>query len=305
MWFNKINMYWYKMPSKQENYGDVLGPYIVHKLTGKQIRFVPTIGVRIKPIIERIIGVFKGTNGIFDTLKFLISAIYNINRKNIIVSVGSIISVFNRRSIKVWGAGLMNRNDNIQKASFYAVRGKYSQKRLEELGYKSPEVIGDPALLLPLLIDPASKRYQLGIIPHFVHYEEVKNANISEEILVINLLNDIDTVTENITSCRYTVSSSLHGLIVSHAYNIASLWVNFSDDKIVGDNIKFKDYFSSVAISFYAPFQINLEQINVDKILDQINSNSSITVIQNDLKIIQRDLIKVAPFQVLENFKPK
>ena len=95
----------------------------------------------------------------------------------------------------------MNRNDNIQKASFYAVRGKYTQKRLEELGYKSPEVIGDPALLLPLFIDPASQRYQLGIIPHFVHYEEVKNANISDEILVINLLDDIDTDTQYQVHC--------------------------------------------------------------------------------------------------------
>ena len=123
--------------------------------------------------------------------------------------------------------------------------------------------------------------------------------------MVINLLDDIDTVTENITSCGYTVSSSLHGLIVSHAYNVPSLWVNFSDDKLVGDNIKFKDYFSSVDISFYAPFQINLDQINIDKIIELVNSNNSITVIQNDLKLIQRDLIRVAPFPVLENFKPK
>ena len=41
------------------------------------------------------------------------------------------------------------------------------------------------------------------------------------------------------------VSSSLHGLIVSDAYKIPNVWIQFYNN-IRGDNTKFYDYFKSV-----------------------------------------------------------
>lgn len=46
-------------------------------------------------------------------------------------------------------------------------------------------------------------------------------------------------------SCKKILSSSLHGLIVSDAYNIPNRMIKFSN-KINGDGTNFTDYFLSV-----------------------------------------------------------
>ena len=50
---------------------------------------------------------------------------------------------------------------------------------------------------------------------------------------------------DKICSCRYIISSSLHGLILSDAYGIPNLWIRISD-RVKGGDCKFLDYFSGV-----------------------------------------------------------
>ena len=137
-------------------------------------------------------------------------------------------------------------------ATFLSVRGPRTRKRLVELGYNVPEKYGDPALLLPNYFPNVFfKKYELGIIPHFVDFEEVNNVykNISG-IRVIDLITDsIEETTKEILECKNIVSSSLHGIIVGQAYQIPTLWVKFSD-KLSGDNVKFYDYFDTVGLNY-------------------------------------------------------
>ena len=81
---------------------------------------------------------------------------------------------------------------------------------MEELGYKVPEAIGDPALLLPLVAPmKVRKKYRLGIIPHYIHYDQVNETfKSSRDVLVVNLLNDdIESVIRNINLCEFTISA--------------------------------------------------------------------------------------------------
>lgn len=59
---------------------------------------------------------------------------------------------------------------------------------------------------------------------------------------IYNVWHDI---IDQINECEFIISSSLHGLIISDAYNIPNVWAVFSD-KIVGGEFKYKDYYASV-----------------------------------------------------------
>ncbi len=154
---------------------------------------------------------------------------------------------------------------------------------------------------MPLLVKPSTKKYRLGIIPHYIHYSEIVKSIKTSDILVVDLLNDVEDVIRDITSCEYTVSSSLHGLIVSHSYQIPSIWVDFKSEELAGDNIKFKDYFSSVGINEYNPFVLDIKEINSNDAIKLIREKDHLSLPDKQISIIQKNLLKVFPYKL----KPK
>lgn len=194
-------LWWMK---KENNYGDLLTPYI------------------------------------FDY--FNIPYVYTELEEANTLCVGSII-VHAKKDTLVLGSGLIKRKQTPSPlANYKFVRGPLTRNRILELGGNCPEIYGDPALLLPLIWKPSKKEHEIGIVPHIYNYNEVKEKYPSYKI--IDLTKDPKIVTQEITSCKKIISSSLHGIIVSHAYNIPAAWVKFKS-RLVGDDIKFKDYYAS------------------------------------------------------------
>ena len=230
---NKIRLFWWneiKMQGKsKENYGDLLGKYLVEKISQKE-------AVWSKPS------------------KFSIHDFFS----PIYVTIGSILTHVNKKCI-VWGSGIVSKEYPIKKGEFLAVRGPQTRNHLIKQGYEVPEVFGDPALLLPKYYNPKiEKEYDSGIIPHYSDYNKVKDFYKDDNsILLIDLMtNDVDKTTDEILKCRKIVSSSLHGIIVAHAYGIPAVWQKFSGN-IFGDDIKYQDYFESVDIKPYRPIVFN------------------------------------------------
>lgn len=250
-------------PDGKENYGDVLGSYLYIKIAQKK----PIHYNKIRPL----------------KLKKMLPNI---------ITIGSVMSQVKTNST-VWGSGIISSEQNVKQGTFYAVRGPLSRKRLLDLGYECPEVYGDPALLLPLYYTPKSdKKYKIGIIPHYVDFEYVQNLySHIPDVLVIDLMtHDIESTTDLIYSCASIVSSSLHGLIVSNAYGIPSVWVKLSD-KLAGDDVKFYDYFHSVNIGVASP-------LPKAAILDvqQLPPHVFHTIAVEKLGDIQKKLLAVCPF---------
>ncbi len=251
---------------EKENYGDLLSKYLVEKIAGKEVSWVHP---KKQPW-------------------------YKWNKTNY-VTIGSVLHHASKDSI-VWGSGIIDKEQALAKADFRAVRGPQTRKFLLNLGYICPEVYGDPALLLPKYYHPViNKRFEIGIIPHYHDFKFVSDLYKNDpEILVIDLMTlDVEEVTREILSCKKTISSSLHGIIVSHAYNIPSIWVEFSD-KIFGDGIKYIDYLESIGLSIYKPELLSGTK-SVQELEALIESFSNLPE-KGKITQLQDGLMKVCPF---------
>lgn len=146
----------------------------------------------------------------------------------------------------VLGSGLMfaNKYPINPNADYRFVRGPYTRQKILDAGGTCPEIYGDPAMLLPLFCEESKKEYDVGIVPHYVDYEYVKQTYPKYKVIdVINT--DPLVVAKEISKCEKIISSSLHGIIAAHAYDIPAAWVKFSDN-IKGDDIKFKDHYAAL-----------------------------------------------------------
>ena len=266
-----IRLYWWSeihiQKKNKENYGDLLGKYLTEKISGRKVTWLRA-------------------NRFY--LKNLWRPVY--------VTIGSVLEHIGSHCI-VWGSGVSNRDAQIAKATFTAVRGPLSRKRILELGYDCPEVYGDPALLLPLYFeDVQSKKYELGIIPHINDYRKVKNMMKEDlSICIIDFLTiDIESTTHQILSCKRIISSSLHGIIVAHAYNIPAVQVKFSN-AIFGDGVKYRDYFLSVGLEAYHPEEL-VNQIDVEYWIKYVENCRNSLPVEATIKKLQDGLMKACPF---------
>lgn len=239
---NKINAIW----GETENLGDALSPVLIQHLSG------------LKP--------------------FRIKK-YNINPKNepIYSVIGSILNwpIFkNDKILKntiIWGTGFMTKSGRLQgiPKQICAVRGPLTRENILKSGLKCPEIYGDPALLYSRIYKPnVTKKYKLGIIPHYIDKENnlLIKFQKNPEIKIIDIEGPINTVVDQICTCKYIASSSLHGNIAADAYGIPSIWIKISDN-VIGEGFKFRDYFGSVGRSETEPLVI-CEETTVDDIYD-------------------------------------
>ncbi|WP_336065834.1 polysaccharide pyruvyl transferase family protein [Mesoflavibacter sp. CH_XMU1404-2] len=270
---DKIPLFWWSekvlMGKSLENYGDLLGKYLVEKISGRQ-------------------AIFKHTKQKhwFDTSKVL-------------VTIGSILANVNKRCV-VWGSGIISKSIPVKNATFLVVRGPQTRAFLLEKGYDVPEVYGDPAILLPNYYKPKVEPiYNIGVIPHYSDYKMVEEwYGNNENVTVIDLMtNDIEVTTDSILQCKHIVSSSLHGIIVAQAYGIPAVWQKFSDN-LFGDDIKFQDYFESVGIDSYQPEIIDqtLDQNSLEMLLKKYPVLPNKTIVEG----LQKGLLEAFPLEVKE-----
>jgi pyruvyltransferase len=299
---NRINLKWAKSEDENAfNFGDDLSPYIIRKLSNIEISYIHFAGTRYNITKQFLSRVYHGEF----SKKLTSSYIKSFLARKYIISIGSIIQWYGSSRCVVWGSGIMNRKDKISSSKFLAVRGEYTKALIKKQGFKAPNVLGDPALLTPLIYFPiVKKKYKLGVIPHKIHYDSLKNQTFSDDILIIKLDSiNLEKVIDDILSCDYTISTSLHGIIISHAYNIKSLWFKYDILPLDGDDVKFLDYFSSVKIPEYSAFPLNSKKkIDCDEIIGIILSNNGINCIKISIANIQKQLIDVAPFPIKPEF---
>lgn len=244
------------------NFGDWIAPYLYRKMTGRTPGFVP---------------------------------LSHQGRVDSIYSAGSILGLIKHASrVSVWGSGIISRSDEFAKPkNVHALRGPMSARRAFDLGFRVPEVYGDPALLLPIFYRPRSgpEPCKIGFVPHFIDYgtfvyrkDALKSAGVGK---IIDATRDVESVIDEICSCEYIFSSSLHGIIVAHAYGKKAVWIE-PVGKLDGDGVKFKDYFDSIGSEGQIPLSIEAALCLDQAGLERLRVPS--------IEAIQRDLLNCCPY---------
>lgn len=205
----------------KKNIGDALNPFLFEKITEKKvINLQEVLNLGIKPVYS---------------------------------FIGSVLDNSSVRNLTVIGSGFKREDSRviIKPKKVVACRGPLTRNKLLKAGVvEVPEIYGDPAILLPMFFDPdVEKTYKFGIIPHYIDHnaELITFWKNKPEVKFIDVFSDLETFVNDLKSCEYTFSSSLHGVILSHAYGVPSVWIKLSE-KIAGGNFKFDDYFQSVDI---------------------------------------------------------
>jgi len=296
---NKIYLGWaHSKNSEHQNFGDELSPYLISKLTKSDVEFIPVLVSRFQLILlvcKRIC--FFRFKEAFPLLKILFGYRY-------LLSTGSILQFYKYGRANVWGSGLISKNALAGKNNVYfSVRGKYTRELLINQNNEVPEVYGDPALILRKIYDKqVNVNNEIAIIPHIIHYDEInKKMEENNGVKIINLnTSDVESIIDEIRSSKFILSSSLHGIIVAHAYGIPALWVKLSEKELMGDNLKFADYFSSVGITPYEVININQYDYTSCVSISIQNSNSS-KANNNLIDSIVNNLLQNAPFKINSN----
>ena len=183
------------------------------------------------------------------------------------------------KPIIVWGSGFVKpererKYISIRKLDVRAVRGHLTLKRLQKyLDINHNVALGDPGLLSSKLINTRNikKKYDLGIIPHYVdkNNEYLKNIRVKNSI-TIDVQQPIDVVLKQIAQCKCIISSAMHGLIVADSFGIPNIRMILSN-KIIGGDYKYDDYYSVFNIKKHPRIVIdkNTKITNTKFIVDQ------------------------------------
>lgn len=277
------------------NLGDYASLYVANKISQEKIvyknPFICIINIFYN-VLKFIIGKRSNT---LDYLKH-----YLFPWQKIIFGIGSILDFATKNCI-IWGSGFREYNSKTSCKNIVAVRGYKTLNLLPPPINKDKIAIGDPALLLPLVFSPNKiGDNHISIIPHYKEISLMSNLNQNNYNLIDIRTDNIEEFVTKLNSSKYILSSSLHGLIIAHAYNIKALWIKYGN--VGSSDFKYFDYFSSVNINNYPNLEaediLNLDPSEIERLFLKYDKQS---LPQIDLKNIQFNLLKCAPFKLKPN----
>jgi pyruvyltransferase len=236
----KVPVHWW---TKAVNFGDLLAPWLVRRITGRDVAYAEM-------------------------------------HEHCYVVIGSILGHVTRNSI-VWGAGsfgteTLRRTRSraaqqfAREARYLAVRGPLTRNKLEAAGIACPRVYGDPALLTPDYYRPkVTPSHEVGIVLRWSEKDVFDRLPLEGVHKIWLKSDDIEGTVDAIASCKRILSSSLHGLILADAYGIPNAWLD--SDTPHGREFKYWDYLISVnKVRPPLTYDLTRRGVSLGSILDEV-----------------------------------
>lgn len=231
------------------NFGDELSKFIIEQLTNHE-KYDLVYNDKSAEIQIVGIGSMMHTISQDGTIVYGTGTLYSVAYANLNSSLKS-LKVAATRGPKTWEFLKSRMAPNQQNLHIDVLKSRTYEH--EDQMQTHPEMIyGDPGLLIAKFYQPKkfpklANKYCL--IPHYVHFDLYKKTyNSGENAQKWNLVDVTDPwwhVADQIFSCKGTVSSSLHGLILSDAYDKPNLMLDPEGHSLTAGQWKFEDYFLS------------------------------------------------------------
>lgn len=225
---NLENLYWwrplprFRVIPRPLNLGDALSPFIVDAVLTEKLGY----GGRTKPSRQ-------------------------------MLAIGSVMNHARDHAV-IWGTGyngIKPRNAySFETLDVRAVRGPKTRNFLESFGIDTPEIYGDPGLLISRYIFPEGAKSSAAplYIPHFTQKQfETRGMRVS------TMLGDnFERLANDIFISEIVYSSSLHGLVIAEAYGIPAILVMKAKTESLH---KFEDYYAGTGRESF-PIAYSLEE---------------------------------------------
>lgn len=288
-----INLYFW---NNEPNLGDYLSEYIVGAIAADRVMFKNPF-ITGKSILKSAVKGMIKPDGTFRKY----TEEYLLPGRRILFAIGSILDWAPENAI-VWGSGFREPDSTTACRDIRAVRGYLTRDLLPPPLRNVP--VGDPALLLPLILPPSSvetaKDHDISIIPHF---KDKRDFSRYGDLHFIDIQNcDIRHFVNELTSSRLILSSSLHGIILAHSYGIPALWIK--NRHTGSSDFKVHDYYSSLGIEAPIPLSNTDLSHNRNK-LEEILANRMDKALPSDerLKKLRDGLLSAFPYPLKPGFR--
>ncbi len=209
-----------------------------------------------------------------------------------LICIGSILEhVQNEHDgaeLKVFGSGFLwppsNNDDKWLRPNthFIAVRGKETRARLQEMTGQSLEdtVLGDPGLLVARMFPfvECHGKYDLGVICHWKdkNSDTLKNICLNKcSLKFIDVFQAPEQFVQDVSSCKFILSSALHGLICADALGVPNRHLILGNE-VEGGSYKIRDYYSAYDEIEYEGLDLRYRTIR-DEDLDGLVRSYKIT----------------------------
>ncbi|MGS0683813.1 polysaccharide pyruvyl transferase family protein [Nakamurella sp. GG22] len=206
----------FRVPTRANNFGDLLGPVIVRRLLGMHGLGPPA------------------------------------GRGRRLLTVGSIMRL-SRSGDVIWGTGVNGKSENVdysdRRLDVRAVRGPLTRDVLIRNGHRVPDVFGDPGLLVGSLwsrdaVAGARPRTDLLVVPNI---NEVSLFAAGPDVVDPRL--PLWEVLGRIAASGFVVGSSLHAIVVAESWGIPARLVHPRVEPL----FKYEDYYLGSGRNSFAP----------------------------------------------------
>ena len=218
----------------------------------------------------------------------------NMDKTKHLYAVGSILNM-GAQNATIWGSGMLEEPRKaiillfkfFRKLDIRLVRGPKTREWLLKMGYKCPELYGDPALIMPMIYKPKKSKKTNNKIVVIKHFSDEKKLEKNKKFIyldpIVNI-NHYEDIIDDIASAKLVISSSLHGIIIAEAYGVPAILMKGSQ---TDNKFKYDDYYYSTG------------RFNYD-IAD--NENDALELLKNykkvDLSKLQKNIIDSFPYDV-------